>query len=52
MDKGRGGGGWGGEGAPFNGLNKEALSIRCTFFRLQLYKLKVILQGTICDSDS
>ena len=27
-----------GEGAPFNGLNKEALSIRRTFFRLQLYK--------------
>ena len=31
-------GGRGGEGAPINGLNKEALSIRCTFFRLQLYK--------------
>ena len=28
----------GGEGAHFNGLNKGALSIRRTFFRLQLYK--------------
>ena len=39
MDK-RGGGELAGvgEGAPFNGLNKEALSIRRTFFRLQLYK--------------
>ena len=28
----------GGGGAPFTGLNKEALSIKRTFFRLQLYK--------------
>ena len=35
MDKGQGGGV---EGPPFNGLNKGALSIRRTFFRLQLYK--------------
>ena len=48
MDKGRGGGG--GKGAPFNGLNKGALSIRRTFFRLQLYKGD-ITRGTICNSD-
>ena len=47
MDKGRG---VGRKGAPFNGLNKGALSIRRTFFRLQLYKGD-ITRGTICNSD-
>ena len=38
MDKGRVGGGGGGLGAPVKGQKKGALSMRCTFFRLQLYK--------------
>ena len=33
-------------GAPFNGLDKEALSIMGTFFRHQLYKgVKISLAG-------